>query len=566
VPAKDCQSGEGVVPLPLVGEQGQGSFQLAGEILPDAFVHSGRGNGLPPSGKARHDEMTQARCVLSLSGITKRFGPLLANDSVSFELMEGEVVALLGENGAGKTTLMNILFGHYVADEGTVEAFGRQLPPGDPRAALDAGIGMVHQHFTLADNMTVAENIVLGTQPLFSPRLRRRDTGERIRGLALRFGLAVEPGATVGSLSVGERQRVEILKALYRDARVLILDEPTAVLTPAETEALFATLKLLVGQGLSVIFISHKLNEVLAVSDRVLVLRAGRLAGTRTTSATTRGELAELMVGRQVVSPAVPPAVTGPALLALYDVSTKGRAGGPPLDRITLTLRGGEITGLAGVSGNGQSALAGLLSGMEKPVSGRMTVKGREVEEWSPALALAAGIGRIPEDRQAVGTIGDMSVTENVISERYRSPPFSRRGLLDWTAARRFAEEVIADYEVKCPSPETRVRLLSGGNIQKLILGRALDPLPSIILANQPTRGLDVGAVAYVHARLLEARARGAAILLISEDLEEVLALSDCLLVISRGRLSPPSSRGERSVREIGELMAGHAEAAPHAA
>jgi simple sugar transport system ATP-binding protein len=325
-------------------------------------------------------------------------------------------------------------------------------------------------------------------------------------------------------------------------------------------------LKLLVGQGLSVIFISHKLNEVLAVSDRVLVLRAGRLAGERTTSAATRRDLAELMVGREVVSPPVPPAVTGPALLTLEEVSTRRRAGAPPLDSVTLTLRGGEITGLAGVSGNGQSALAGLLSGMERPVSGRMTVQGRAVEKWSPALALAAGIGRIPEDRQAVGTIGDMSVTENVVSERYRSRRFSRHGLLDWNAARRFAESVIADYGVKCPSPEARVRLLSGGNIQKLILGRALDPLPAIILANQPTRGLDVGAVAYVHARLLEARARGAAILLISEDLEEILALSDRLLVISRGRLSPPSSRGELSVREIGELMAGHAEAAPHAA
>ncbi|MCC2687885.1 MAG: sugar transporter ATP-binding protein [Rhizobiaceae bacterium] len=510
--------------------------------------------------------MTEGTAVLRLSGITKRFGSLVANDSVSLELAKGEVVALLGENGAGKTTLMNILFGHYVADAGTVEAFGDALPPGDPRAALDAGIGMVHQHFTLADNMTVVENIVLGTQKLLALRLRRRDARQRIRELSARFGLAVDPGATVGSLSVGERQRVEILKALFRDARVLILDEPTAVLTPAETDALFATLKLLVADGLSVIFISHKLNEVMAVSDRVLVLRGGRLAGARTTSATTRRELAELMVGREVVSPAVPPAVTGPPLLILENVSTRRRPGGPPLDRVTLTLRGGEITGLAGVSGNGQSALAGLLSGTEQPLSGSMTVQASEVGAWSPRLALASGIGRIPEDRQAIGTIGDMSVTENVISERHASPRFSRRGLLDWKEARRFAEAIIADYQVKCPSPEARVRLLSGGNIQKLILGRALDPQPSIILANQPTRGLDVGAVAYVHGRLLEARARGAAILLVSEDLEEILSLSDRLLVISKGRLSVPSSRGERTIRDIGELMAGHAEAPPHAA
>jgi general nucleoside transport system ATP-binding protein len=501
--------------------------------------------------------------VLRLSGITKRFGALVANDGISLELRKGEVVALLGENGAGKTTLMNILFGHYVADAGTVEAFGKTLPSGDPRAALDAGIGMVHQHFTLADNMTALENIALGTQRLFAPRFRRGDARKRIKQLASEFGLAVDPGAIVASLSVGERQRVEILKALYRDARVLILDEPTAVLTPAETDALFATLKLLVGQGLSIIFISHKLAEVMAVSDRVLVLRAGKLAGERATAATTRGELAALMVGREVSPPPVAPVITGPALLAIENVSTARRPGSPPLDRVTLTLHSGEISGLAGVSGNGQAALAGLLSGTEQPVSGSMLVQSRAIGQWSPAAALAGGIGRIPEDRHAVGTIGDMSVTENVISERYRSQ-FSRRGFLDWPAARRFAEKIIGDYEVKCPSPEARIRLLSGGNMQKLILGRALDPEPVIILANQPTRGLDVGAVAYVHRKLLEARARGAAILLISEDLEEILALSDRILVMSKGRLSLPSSRGERSIREIGELMAGHGDA--HAA
>jgi simple sugar transport system ATP-binding protein len=500
--------------------------------------------------------------VLRLDSITKRFGSLTANDSISFELGRGEVVALLGENGAGKTTLMNILFGHYVADEGTVEAFGRLLPPGQPRAALEAGIGMVHQHFTLADNMTVLENIALGTQGLWRPKLDRKAALARIRELSDSFGLSVDPAATVATLSVGERQRVEILKALYRDARILILDEPTAVLTPAETEALFRTLKLLVAEGLSIIFISHKLAEVMAVSDRVLVLRQGRLAGERATAGATRAELAALMVGQEVVSPPVPPAVTGPALLVLEDVTTARRGNATPLDGVTLSLHSGEITGLAGVSGNGQAALAGLLSGMEAPLSGRFEVQGRTIGHWSPATALKAGIARIPEDRHAVGTIGDMSVAENVIAERYRSPRFSRAGFLDWRAARGFAEALIRDYDVKCPSPDARIRLLSGGNMQKLILGRALDPDPVIILANQPTRGLDVGAVAYVHGRLLEARARGAAILLISEDLEEILALSDRVVVVSKGRLSPPSARGERSMRELGELMAGHREAA----
>jgi simple sugar transport system ATP-binding protein len=502
-----------------------------------------------------------AEPVLRLSGITKRFGPLTANDGIAFDLARGEVIALLGENGAGKTTLMNILFGHYVADEGSIEAFGKALPPGDPKAALAAGIGMVHQHFTLADNMTVMENIALGTAPLWRPALDRAAAKRRIAGLATDFGLAIEPDATIASLSVGERQRVEILKALYRDARILILDEPTAVLTPGETEALFRTLKLLVAKGLSIIFISHKLAEVMAVSDRVLVLRAGRLVGERVTAQSSRAELAALMVGHEVVPPPVAPPVVGPALLVMEGVST-GRGHGTPLDDVTLTLHSGEITGLAGVSGNGQAALAALLSGLEAPTSGRFTLHGQPAGKWSPRAALDGGIARIPEDRHAVGTIGDMSVAENVISERYRSPRFSRYGLLDWKAARAFAEEIIRDYDVKCPSPEARIRLLSGGNMQKLILGRALDPEPTIILANQPTRGLDVGAVSYVHRRLLEARARGAAILLISEDLEEVLALADRVVVISRGRVSAPSSRGERTIRELGELMAGHREVA----
>jgi general nucleoside transport system ATP-binding protein len=496
--------------------------------------------------------------VLRLAGITKRFGALVANDAIGLELAEGEVVALLGENGAGKTTLMNILFGHYVADEGSVEAFGKPLPPGDPAAALAAGIGMVHQHFTLADNMTVLENIALGTQSVWSPRLDRAAVRTRIAALSRDFGLAIDPEKPVSQLSVGERQRVEILKALYRDARVLILDEPTAVLTPIEAESLFATLRMLVGRGLAVVFISHKLAEVMAVSDRVVVLRSGAVAGERVTAETSRAELAALMVGREIAPPSVAPHEPGPVLLELQEVSTSPAAGGVPLDRVSMALRGGMITGLAGVSGNGQAALAALVSGTATASSGTMRVAGETVRGWTPRAALAASIGRIPEDRHAVGSIADMSVAENVITERYRSPRFSRHGLVDWQAARAFAERLIADYEVKCPSPEARIRLLSGGNMQKLILGRALDGDPAIILANQPTRGLDVGAVSYVHARLLEARARGAAILLISEDLDEILTLSDEIRVISGGLLSTPSRRGERSLQQLGELMAGH--------
>jgi simple sugar transport system ATP-binding protein len=493
--------------------------------------------------------------VLRLSGITKRFGQLVANDAISFELGEGEVLALLGENGAGKTTLMNILFGHYVADEGTVEAFGNALKPGDPRAALDAGIGMVHQHFTLAENLSVLDNIALGTQKLLSLRFDREKARRRIAEIAQDFGLAVDPSALVSSLAVGERQRVEIVKALYRDARVLILDEPTAVLTPAESRALFQTLRKLTAGGLSVIFISHKLHEVMAGSDRVIVLRGGKVAGERRTADTDVHELARLMVGREVLPPAVEPVPRGAMLMELDGVSTSGP--GVRLDRVSLRLSGGEIVGIAGVSGNGQATLAALVAGMLAPSSGSLSVAGKPAAGWSPRAALAAGIGRIPEDRHSTGSIGDMTIAENVALERYRSTRFARRGFLDARAMRSFAESLIRDYEVKCPGPAARIRLLSGGNMQKLILGRALDGDPAVILANQPTRGLDVGAVAYVQERLLAARARGAAVLLISEDLDEVLALADRIAVMHRGRLSEPFARGEKTTAEIGALMAG---------
>jgi general nucleoside transport system ATP-binding protein len=499
-----------------------------------------------------------AETVLRLSGITKRFGPLLANDSISLDLRRGEIVALLGENGAGKTTLMNILFGHYVADAGQVEAFGEPLQPGDPGAALKRGIGMVHQHFTLADQMSVLENIALGTQSLFSPRFDQEQAVRRIGELSAAFGLEVDPNALVSGLSVGERQRVEILKALYREARILILDEPTAVLTPLETEALFATLKKLVTNGLSIIFISHKLGEVMKISDRVLVLRGGKLMGERQTGQTSRKELAALMVGTEIQQPKVTRHEPGPVRMALRGLYAQSRSGGVGLAGVDLELRSGEITGIAGVSGNGQAALAGIVSGMTLPSSGAIMVGETPVAGWSPDSALKHRVGRIPEDRHAEGLIADMNVAENSVSETYKAPRFSRWGLMKWNAARQFADEIIGTYDIRCPSAGIQVRLLSGGNMQKLILGRVLENHPDVILANQPTRGLDVGAVAYVHRRLIEARDRGAAILLISDDLDEVIELSDRIIVMSKGRLSTPSARGERSVAELGELMAGH--------
>lgn len=494
-------------------------------------------------------DANEAEVVLRLDGITKRFGSLVANDSISLTLRRGEVVALLGENGAGKTTLMNILFGHYVADEGSVTVFGRPLPPGQPRAALDAGIGMVHQHFTLADNLTVLENIRLGTEPLLS---FRSDAAARakVADLSRDFGLEVHADARVGDLTVGERQRVEILKALYRDARILILDEPTAVLTPQETQALFATLKQATARGLSIIFISHKLGEVMAVSDRCVVLRHGRVVGEVVTRDTNRGELAALMVGAELAEPRVEPGPGGPVRLRLKDVTAPG------LGQISLELRGGTISGLAGVSGNGQAALADVIGGVRAPDTGTIEVDGRPVRNWSPDIAIGAGVGRIPEDRHGAGTVADFSVSENAALEVYGSR-FTRGGLVDWRAVRAHAETIIRDYDVRCEGPDQRIRLLSGGNMQKLILGRVLEENPAILIANQPVRGLDVGAISYVHQRLVAARDAGAAVLLISEDLDEITGLSDVIHVMSAGRLSRPFARGELSQSEIGLLMAG---------
>jgi general nucleoside transport system ATP-binding protein len=496
--------------------------------------------------------------VLRLDGITKRFGTLVANDAISLALKAGEVVALLGENGAGKTTLMNILFGQYVADHGSITAFGQPLPPGNPQAALAAGIGMVHQHFTLADHLSVLDNILLGTRPLLSWRLEKGAARDKVRALATDFGLAVDPDARVGALGVGQRQRVEILKALYRDARVLILDEPTAVLTPQEAEALFATLRRMVARGLSVIFISHKLHEVIAIADRCVVLRHGKMVGEVATQGTSPAALAALMVGAEVARPAPPPGTPGLSRLRLDDVTTPDAEGAPGLKRAVLDLRAGQITGIAGVSGNGQAALSDLVSGLIRPASGRLEIAGTQAPAgWTPAAALAAGVGRIPEDRHKAGTIADFTLTENAVLETCRKAPFSRRGWMNWRAARGHAIAIIEKYDVRCPGPDTRIRLLSGGNMQKLILGRVLETAPLVVLANQPVRGLDIGAISYVHSQLIAARDRGAAVLLISEDLDEVMHLSDVIHVMSEGRISAPIPRGGATVAELGLRMAG---------
>lgn len=494
--------------------------------------------------------------VLELDGITKRFGALTANDQVSLSLGQGEILALLGENGAGKTTLMNILFGHYAADAGTVRVFGQELPSGRPRAAIDAGVGMVHQHFTLAGNLTVLDNIMLGSESLLRTTSSRKSARKKLLQIAERFGLPVSPDAKVGRLSVGERQRVEILKALYRDARILILDEPTAVLARPEAQRLFETLKEMTKEGLSLIFISHKLHEVMAASDRVSVLRGGRLVAERKTADTSAEELAELMVGRKVERPVRKDHKIGAPVLVAKSVRVEAE-GEVKLDDLSFTVAAGEILGIVGVSGNGQASLGALLSGLAIPTAGTLTLEGQDVRRLGPRGVIRAGVGRIPEDRHSEGVVGELAVWENAVLERLRTPAFSTRGFVRQAACKAYAAGLIDQFDIRGAAPDTRTRLLSGGNMQKLILGRCLSISPKLLLANQPTRGLDEGAIAAVHSALLAARSAGAAIVLISEELEEAVALSDRIQAMVKGRLSHPIPASAADPQRLGLMMAG---------
>jgi simple sugar transport system ATP-binding protein len=498
--------------------------------------------------------------ALALHRITKRFGDKLANDDISLRLGEGEVLGLLGENGAGKTTLINILFGHYVADAGHVEVFGRRLAAGSPRAAIAAGIGLVHQHFTLAANLTVLDNVMAGTQSLLRPVSSRRQARETLRALGRQFGLAVEPDAKVARLSVGERQRVEILKSLYRGARILVLDEPTAVLTPIESARLFEALGRMAAGGLSVVLISHKLDEVLRVSDRVAILRAGRIVADRAAAGLDRAALAELMVGRRVSRPQRQPLPAGEPVLRLEAVGTRAARGAPGLQGADLVVPARQIVALVGVAGNGQRAVIDLACGLAAPRAGRLEINGRAVRRARAAGLHAAGVARIPEDRHEEGVVGALRLWENAILEDLHDRRFVRWGWLRLRAARAQAARLIADFDIRGGGPEQRTGLLSGGNMQKLIIGRGLDADPRLIVACQPTRGLDEGAVADTHGRLLQARARGAGVLLVTEDLDEALGLADRIVVIQGGRLSAPLEGPDYDLRRIALMMLGEAD------
>lgn len=493
---------------------------------------------------------------LKISNVSKHFGSVIANDNISLSLAKGEVLALLGENGAGKTTLMNILFGHYIADQGKIEIDGKPLTPGAPQASLKAGVGMVHQHFTLADNLTVLENITLGTESLFKPWRNTKKAKQKLAHLAERFGLDVNPDAKVADLAVGEKQRVEILKALYRDAKILILDEPTAVLTPSEADQLFATLKEMVTDGLSVMFISHKLHEIMAISDRVAVLRGGKMVGEVETAKTSKHELAEMMVGYSVSRPEVKRLTAGETVVELHNVSLAPTAGSVALKSINLKVHRKEIVGVAGVAGNGQSSLAAILNGLTLADHGEFILFGKKVTKANPRDLVTAGVARIPEDRSTDGVIGEMTIWENMLGEQLHAK--ARGGvLINKNSAVTETEALIQKFDIRCEGPFAETRLLSGGNIQKLILARSMANNPGFIFANQPIRGLDEGAIAYVQSQIIDARNNGAGVLLITEDLDELFDISDRIVVMYHGRLLGPFDTDSLSIKQVGLMMSG---------
>jgi ABC-type uncharacterized transport system ATPase subunit len=499
---------------------------------------------------------------VELRGITKRFPAVLANDRVDFEAAVGEVHALLGENGAGKTTLSNILTGLYRPDEGETVLFGRPVVFHSPRDALDAGIAMVHQHFRLVSPFTVAENVVLGDHRDIGRTflLHQRAIERRVADLSTRYGLAVEPRARIWQLSVGEQQRVEILKALYQDARILILDEPTAVLTPQEAEALFETIRAMAADGRTVIFISHKLHEVKAVADRVTVLRRGRSMETVSTPDATPRSLAGLMVGREIELGGRPEGdrrEPGEAVLELDALCADGDRGTQALREVSLSVRAGEIVAIAGVAGNGQRELAETIVGIRPATAGTVRVGARRLRGGDPRQAIRAGVSYVPEDRLGTGVAPGLSIAANVVLKAYREPPVSRGPLLVLGRIRELAERVIERYDVRTPGPYVPAWQLSGGNLQKVVLGREFAGEPAVLVAAAPTRGLDVAAIETVHEYLRDAAGGGVAVLLISEDLDEILALADRIAVMYEGGVVGERDAATATVEELGLLMAG---------
>lgn len=502
------------------------------------------------------EQPLEPEVYVQMQGIVKKFPGVLANDHVNFDLRAGEVHALLGENGAGKSTLMNILAGLYRADSGAISVFGKPIKFSSPQDAIQAGIGMVHQHFMLVPSQTVTENILLGLKtPRFVINLKEYDA--QIQELGDRLGLKVDPRAKIWQLSVGEQQRVELLKMLYRGARVLIMDEPTAVLAPSEIEDLFITLRKMTAEGKSIIFISHKLNEVKDISDRVTVLRRGRVtAAGIPMKETSTADLAKLMVGREVLfrldKKEVEP---GEVVLSIEDLKAENDKGLPALRGVDINVRSGEIVGLAGVAGNGQSELAEVITGLRKALSGRVLVEGQDVTNCTVKDTIKRGVSHVPEDRTHVGSAPNLSVTDNVIMKNYTHKPIGAGWLINLIAAEKYATQLKNDYDISVPLITTPVRLLSGGNLQRVILAREISSCPRLMVAVQPTRGLDVGAIEGVQRLILKQRECGSAVLLISEELDELLALSDRIYIIYEGKIMGEVNDG--NIEKIGLMMTG---------
>lgn len=496
--------------------------------------------------------------VIEMNNITKVFPGIVANDDITLQVKQGEIHALLGENGAGKSTLMNVLFGLYQPEQGEIKIKGKPVKITNPNIANDLGIGMVHQHFMLVHNFTVTENIILGNEPKKNGKIAVEEAAKEIKQLSEQYGLAVDPHAKIEDISVGMQQRVEILKTLYRGAEILIFDEPTAVLTPQEIHELIQIMKKLVQEGKSIILITHKLKEIMEVCDRCTIIRKGKGIGTVDVAETNEHKLAELMVGRQVnfktekIEAKPMEEVLSIANLIVHDTRKL-----PAVKGLDLTVRAGEIVGIAGIDGNGQSELIEAITGLRKVESGSIAIKGKEITNWPVRRITEEGIGHIPEDRHKHGLVLDFSVRDNIVLQTYYKNPFSKKGILNFSKITEKAKALIEQFDVRTPSEQTLARALSGGNQQKAIIAREVDRNPDLLIAAQPTRGLDVGAIEFIHKKLIEQRDNGKAVLLLSLELDEILNVSDRVAVIYEGKIVAIVDAKETNEQQLGLLMAG---------
>ncbi len=496
--------------------------------------------------------------ALEVRGVTKRFPGVVANDGVNFALRRGEIHALLGENGAGKTTLMNIIYGLYRPDEGEIFVNGQKVEINSPHDAIRLGIGMVHQHFMLVPVFTVAENLILGAEVTRGPMLDLAAARQAVWELSEHYGLEVDPDAVVEDLPVGVQQRVEILKALYRQARILVLDEPTAVLTPQEVEDLFRVMQGLRERGVSIIFITHKLKEVLAIADRITVMRRGKVVGTTEPALTNEQELASMMVGREVLLQVEKEeARPGETVLEVEDLWVEDERGLPAVQGVSFEVRAGEILGVAGVQGNGQTELVEAITGLRQPVKGTVRLGGEVMPFQNPRHLIEHGMAHIPEDRQKHGLVLSESVADNLVLCTYYREPFARRGVRQHRVVWENAERLIQEFDIRTPGPGVPAATLSGGNQQKVIVAREFSRPVKLLIANQPTRGLDVGSIEYIHRRIVEMRDKGAAVLLVSAELDEILSLADRIAVMYRGQIVATLDAKEATREELGLLMAG---------